>query len=197
MTINIHGKEYKTVAERINEFRAQEDCKHFGIETELLTCADIVQIKATIKDTNGRPIATGYAEERRDDGHINKTSAIENCETSAIGRALANFGFAGSEYASANEVSDAIIKQETRKVMEEYANHNIIMLDNIESLNCIRIGILEKDYSTAYEAWNEIPQELQMILWKAASKGGFFSTEERRIMKLPEFRGATVTQSVA
>jgi hypothetical protein len=43
-------------------------------------------------------IATGWAEETRGEGHVNRTSHFENCETSAIGRALANCGLAGSDY---------------------------------------------------------------------------------------------------
>jgi hypothetical protein len=40
----------------------------------------------------------GWAEETRGEGHVNRTSHFENCETSALGRALANAGFAGSDY---------------------------------------------------------------------------------------------------
>jgi hypothetical protein len=43
-------------------------------------------------------LATGWAEETRGEGHVNRTSHFENCETSALGRALANAGFAGSDY---------------------------------------------------------------------------------------------------
>jgi hypothetical protein len=42
-------------------------------------------------------IATGYAEEVRGSGNVNRTSHVENCETSAVGRALANAGYAGSD----------------------------------------------------------------------------------------------------
>jgi len=43
-------------------------------------------------------VSTGWAEETRGEGHVNRTSHFENCETSAIGRALANAGLAGSDY---------------------------------------------------------------------------------------------------
>jgi len=42
-------------------------------------------------------IATGWAEEVRGQGNVNKTSHVENCETGAVGRALANAGMAGSD----------------------------------------------------------------------------------------------------
>jgi hypothetical protein len=53
-------------------------------------------------------LATGHAEEYRGDGYINKTSAMENCETSAVGRALSAAGLSGGEYASSFEVDNAI-----------------------------------------------------------------------------------------
>lgn len=111
--VPIHGKQYKTVALRVSEFR--EKCgidEDWGVVTELLSAdADVVIMKAAITH-NGVVIGTGHAEERRGSTQINKTSALENCETSAIGRALAACGFAGTEYASANEVQNAIGQQE-------------------------------------------------------------------------------------
>lgn len=110
--VNIHGKEYKTVAKRVDEFR-QDNGKDLSIITSLVDRDEnAVVMKAEILDKDGRVIATGYAEEYRTASQINKTSALENCETSAIGRALANFGLGGGEYASADEVANAICQQE-------------------------------------------------------------------------------------
>ena len=68
--------------------------------------------KCIIADPNQRVIATGHAHEERASSHINKTSYVENCETSAIGRALAMMGIGiDTSIASANEVNDAIAKQ--------------------------------------------------------------------------------------
>lgn len=111
-TVNIHGKEYKTVALRLSEFRQDETTKSWPIETEIISINETtVVIKATVKNADGSVIATGHAEEDRQSSHINQTSALENCETSAIGRALACFGLAGSEFASADEVANAIHQQ--------------------------------------------------------------------------------------
>lgn len=113
--VNIHGKEYKTVAKRVDEFR-KENKQELGIQTSLVSIDErTVVIKAEIINKEGFVIATGYAEENRQSSTINKTSALENCETSAIGRALANFGLAGGEYASADEVAQAISRQEQPK----------------------------------------------------------------------------------
>jgi hypothetical protein len=70
-----------------------------------------VVVKAAVKI--GDDVFTGHAYEEIGSTQINKTSALENCETSAIGRALSSAGYAGSEFASAEEVATAINKQES------------------------------------------------------------------------------------
>jgi len=119
--VNIHGKEYKTVAKRVDEFRKEHN-QELGIQTNLVSIDErTVVIKAEIINKEGFVIATGYAEENRQSSQINKTSALENCETSAIGRALANFGLAGGEYASADEVAQAVSRQEqSKKFVKKY-----------------------------------------------------------------------------
>ena len=109
--VNIHGKEYKTVAKRVDEFRQKHNMDLSIITSLVDRDSDTVVMKAEILDKDGRVIATGYAEEHRTASQINRTSALENCETSAIGRALANFGLGGGEYASADEVANAINQQ--------------------------------------------------------------------------------------
>ena len=112
--VDIRGKEYQTVPFRVQQFR--EECpikRGWGIATELVKDdGKNVLIKATIMDPELRVVAEGYAEEVRGSSPINKTSAVENCETSAIGRALAAAGFGGESYASADEVGRAIEQQE-------------------------------------------------------------------------------------
>lgn len=110
--VNIHGKEYKTVAKRVDEFRSAHKTDLSIITSLVDRDENTVVMKAEILDKDGRVIATGYAEEHRTASQINRTSALENCETSAIGRALANFGLGGGEYASADEVANAINQQE-------------------------------------------------------------------------------------
>ena len=112
--VNIHGKQYKTVALRVSEFREGYKIDDgWGIETQCYSVdAQTVIMRAIITDPQGRVVATGYAEEERSQRGINSTSALENCETSAIGRALSAAGFAGDDsYASADEIAQAISKQ--------------------------------------------------------------------------------------
>ena len=114
-TTNIRGKQYVEVNERIKFFRQEDRYKDWTIMSEF-TVLDSEQCvcKTTIADTTGRVIATRHAHEVQSASIINKTSYVENCETSAIGRALAMLGIGiDTSIASANEVKDAIAKQDS------------------------------------------------------------------------------------
>ena len=110
MPVTIHGKEYKTVAERVTEIHKTNKGKAFSIETDLVSWTDgVVIFKATISTPHG--IFTGHAYEDIGSSKINTTSALENCETSAIGRALASAGYIATEFASADELVNALAQQ--------------------------------------------------------------------------------------
>ena len=105
--VNIKGKLYTTVATRVEIFRRRMGTLA-SITTNIVSIDDHkVVVKAEIS-VNDKVISSDYAEEYRGDGYINKTSALENCCTSAIGRALAALGVIGGEYATSNEVDNAI-----------------------------------------------------------------------------------------
>ena len=114
-TTNIRGKQYVEVNERIKFFRQEDEYKNWTISTEFpVLDSEQCVCKAIIADNNQRVIASGHAHEERSASHINKTSYVENCETSAVGRALAMLGIGiDTSIASANEVTEAIAKQES------------------------------------------------------------------------------------
>ena len=98
------GKLYTMVQDRVLEWRKVFGCQH-GISAVILSDdGNAVVVQATITDEQGRVIGSGMAEEIRGASGVNKTSALENCETSAIGRALASLGLHGGEYASVQEI---------------------------------------------------------------------------------------------
>ncbi len=107
--VKLGNKYYTLVADRVRVAREVWGT-NIKYETELLDSAPnkvSMRCVLSIRDddqSDWHIVATGHAEEFRDDGFINKKSAIENCETSCVGRALASFGLAGSEFASADEV---------------------------------------------------------------------------------------------
>ena len=191
MPVKIHGKEYTTVVERINDFRNDERFEGWSIETDIIS-TDIENciIKAIIKDSTGKIVGTGLAHEVQGSTNINKTSHVENCETSAIGRALANIGKAGTEYASANEVSDAIINQKVEEATEKLRGLVSAVLSNHSSIVAIKEGIALDNLSEAAEEWFTLEDEIKASLWIAPSKGGVFTTREREMIKSSEFRMA-------
>ena len=112
-TISIKGKPYVMVNERIKTFRESEEFKGWSLLSEIIELKDdSCVIKGIVIDNNGVVRATGHAQEDKMSSMINKTSFIENCETSAWGRALGNLGIGiDDSIASAEEVSIAIAKQ--------------------------------------------------------------------------------------
>ena len=133
-TVDIKGKAYVTVNERVKYFR--EHFTGYKLISEIVyhNEAEFVEwhefnaegkqvnksawtkgeicFKASIFNEKDEAVATGYAMEKADSSYINKTSYIENCETSAWGRALANFAIGvDSSVASADEVANAIKNQ--------------------------------------------------------------------------------------
>ena len=116
--VRLHGRDYKTVALRVSEFRARYPIEGgWGICTEILSEVDgtITMMAKVTGVEEGTPtprvLATGYA--REDVKALGKRggAALEICETSAIGRALAAAGFGGSEYASADELAGKMAQQ--------------------------------------------------------------------------------------
>jgi hypothetical protein len=121
-TINIKGKQYVTVNERLKYFR--ENFKDWRLLTDIVDLTDKrVVLKASILNPKGEVVANGLSCEVAGSSFINKTSHIENAETSAWGRALGNMGIGvDSSVCSADEVANAILQQNKaplRKVVNQ------------------------------------------------------------------------------
>ena len=121
-TVNIKGKDYAEVFQRVTAFRKVYPRGTIETIVDYLTgeVGDrIIGMTARAIDEDGRLLATGHAEERESFSYINKTSFIENCETSAVGRALgmAGFGIAQS-MASKEEVENAINNQDKKPTVK-------------------------------------------------------------------------------
>lgn len=112
-TTNIKGKEYVEVNERIKFFRESGQYEGWSLSSEIIQLdSESCVIRAEIRDDQWVLRATGFAQEDKSSSYINKTSYVENCETSAWGRALANLGIGiDTSIASSNEVVIAIAKQ--------------------------------------------------------------------------------------
>ena len=109
-TVNIKGKEYVEVNERLKAFR--EMYPTGSIMTEIVSHQDGVVVMKAVIVIDGQIRATGHAYEKEGSTFINKTSYIENCETSCWGRALACLGLGlDTSVASVEEVANAIKQQ--------------------------------------------------------------------------------------
>lgn len=115
-TTNIKGKEYAEVNERIKAFR--QIFPEGRIQTEIISNnagddgLSVCVIKAYAMNTDGVVLATGHAYEKENSSFINKTSYLENAETSAVGRCLGMLGIGiDTSVASAEEVQNAMLNQ--------------------------------------------------------------------------------------
>jgi len=164
-TIDIKGKSYTQVSTRISVFR-----KFFpdaSISTVLIHDDDqrvVIQAKIKIGDNI---ISTGFAEEYRGDGWINATSALENAETSSIGRALAGLSLSGSEHASANEMNNAISQknhtQSTSIQQPQNTNNTPAQQGNIEqSIYALGLGIEQLQDGTISITGNSYPHASEL-----------------------------------
>lgn len=135
--IDFKGKGYALVASRVSAFRAI--CPRGRITTDILSMENgTVTMKATIFDDDDRELSNGYAQEKEGASYINKTSYIENCETSAIGRALGNLGIGSDEnISSAEELANAVLNQnEDKKPKRQQKNKTDDQL-NEEMINSV------------------------------------------------------------
>lgn len=181
MPVQIHGKEYHTVADRIHAVRTEHP--EWRIITHLIESGQLVVMSATIQDGEGRTISTGYAEEERGSSNINRTSALENAETSAVGRALAFAGYQGTEIASADEVVNAMNQQKEKELLKDFGDYQECVRDNLASIVAVKEYLANQEYAFAREAWIELDEDTQRKLWRAPTKGGIFTTQEREDMK--------------
>ena len=133
-TVDIKGKAYVQVHERVRIFRTDTQFKGFALLTTPIEINDKVAFfKAEILDPSGKLIANGHAREVKESSYINKTSYIENAETSAIGRALGNLGIGiETSFATADEVLVAISAQESQARNPQETPPAQIQLDYIE-----------------------------------------------------------------
>ena len=187
-TTDVKGKDYAEVNQRVNAFRklyptGRIDTKIISIENGVC----IMQAEAWTRDENGNDLllATGTAYEKENSSFINKTSYIENCETSAIGRAL---GFCGlgidTSIASAEEVGNAIENQkkskkisasEVRKIKLtlEDTNSNIdafLKVFNVEKIEDLTEGDLWHDDETG--VWDMLNRKVKDMQKKEESING-------------------------
>ena len=167
-TIDIKGKAYVEVNERIKAF--WKLYPEGRLETKLLSIENgtcIMKAEAYKDKANEKPDATGTAYEQEGSTFINKTSYIENCETSAIGRCLGILGIGiDTSVASAEEVETAIENQKTIDNTKVQALEKAISNANISGSTVLDVlakfgyktlqDILVVDYMKVCNAFKEV-----------------------------------------
>ena len=159
--VDINGKSYSEVNQRIKAFRMIYP--QGSIVTQMLSNENgICVFKATVGTDDGVILGTGTAYEKEDSSFINKTSYIENCETSAVGRALGMAGFGiDVSVASAEEVANAIQNQEVTQ----------------EEADTYKLTFGKHKGKTLKEIYKEAPDYIQWML---------NNSNDERMMKLIE-----------
>jgi len=164
-TVNIKGKEYVEVNQRIKYFRENYEG---SIITDIVKMEnDVVVMKAQIV-IDDKVRATGYAYEKEGSTFINKTSYIENCETSAIGRALGIFGIGlEASVASAEEIQNAIAQQDSYKTQSKQTDDDKKKYWNEFQVICKSLDVDAKDFLSE---WAEIDLLDKKAMFNAVAK---------------------------
>lgn len=148
-TIDMKGKKYVMVNERVKAFRAA--CPTGQIVTEVIHIDEgSVMIKASVID-EGVTLATGTAYEEKTSSYINKSSFVENCETSAVGRALGFLGIGiDDSMGSADEVANAMLQQGQMRMKETARTTIDLIKARALAAKCAAAGVDERKLCALY-----------------------------------------------
>lgn len=177
-TTNIKGKEYAEVNQRIKAFRIVYP--QGGIVTHMLSNEiensknHVCIIRAIITDEDGKELGTGIAYENENNSYINKTSYIENCETSAVGRALGMAGFGiDTSICSAEELQNALLNQgkKTEEPPEDTEPESPkVWRDKVYGY-CLSNGITHKELARDYKLDKNTTEERFKEVYEHLTRG--------------------------
>jgi len=169
-TIKIHNNDYATVALRIGIFR-----RNLGTSAAISTSIVFQDDKKVIVKAevfiDGNLISTGLAEELRAASRINQTSALDNAETSAVGRALAMLGLTNDRIASAEEVSAAIVQQDKQLTSALTELDKVSHLGSYKSWLTNNQKLMQTVKVNNPVAYNEFLEKFNKIKFKLETNG--------------------------
>jgi hypothetical protein len=144
--------DYETVETRLEKWHAQ--FPDGRIETELVEASNtryIIVCRLFKTEADPKPCSSGIASETISDRGVNATSALENCETSAIGRALANAGFAAKGKRASREEMVKVVDGEPKSFQEK--------LDSKQNIygKSGRSAAIETALRSSFEADKDVP----------------------------------------
>lgn len=202
-TVMIHDTLYETVPLRVKKLR--QDHPDWSIVTSIESNAEEILVRCEIwsPDHATFPIATGHASERRGGKGINATSALENCETSAVGRALAFLGYTGTSIATDEEIERARAQQlemlapVAAEIVEAMEANGLVEAvtagGNGQPLNTKLEDLTEpqgSDLSAIADIWRTMTRDEVEAIFTAQKKGGPFTHKQRQVLKSTAFREA-------
>ena len=169
-TIKIHNNDYATVALRIGIFRRNLGTSA-AISTSIVFQDDKKVIVRAEVFIDNKLVSTGIAEELRAASRINQTSALENAETSAVGRALAMLGLTNDRIASAEEVSAAIVQQDKQLTTALTELDKVSHLGSYKSWLTDNQKLLQSVRTNNPVAYNEFLEKFNRIKSKLETNG--------------------------
>lgn len=183
-TTDIKGKQYAEVNQRIKAFRSVHP--NGSIQSELISLeGGICTFRAIISDADGKILGTGTAQEKESSSFINKTSYIENCETSAVGRALGMCGFGiDTSVASYEEVANAIENQNKNGNQDEGIKSPYSARDTLVSMLFTR-GIDFNAYAAEHKLTKNTPDSVFVELIQSLKDEDKVDTSQG-FMPIPE-----------
>lgn len=151
------------------------------IHDDIQIIGERVYVKATAEFSNGSEIISSTAFAREP---LVKKGMDESQITGAASSYARKYALNGLLLIDDNKDADS---QKPKDDKEEY---NALVKTHKKTIDAVKESLANEDYSSAKEAWRELAEEDQMMLWRAPSKGGCFSTEERNKMKSNEWSSA-------
>ena len=196
-TVNIKGKNYVQVNERVKAFRGNAEWKGWSIVTTVHTLTDDVCVmQATIRNSSDQIIATGWAREVRNDASsmVNKTSYVENCETSAVGRALGFLGIGIDEnICSAEELAFALQAQNNTQVVNPTptAQKTVETPENVIYAKDKELSEREQDEYTAAMADADAAETVEQLkaTWERYKAAAFNGKLAQHIIGIKTIKG--------
>lgn len=176
---NAAGRYTYALWEDINEQLKPILAKHgFSISFRMPRCEKGIEVEGVLTHRGGHSERTTIVLPADTSGNKNAVQAVASSVSYGkryTAGALLNFTTHGEDD---DAFQAAAAENDYERLVAQYR----------ASIDAIRVGIMEGDYSTAAEEWFTLDREVQTGLWKAPSKGGCFTTKEREVMKSSEFR---------
>lgn len=180
-TNNFGGYNYRNCEDILQAVKPLlKDCT-IVIYDDIVEVAGRVYVKATAVFSDGKESVSNSAFARE---ALTKKGMDESQITGAASSYARKYALNGLLLIDDNKDADS------QQPVDDTEEYNALVEQHMATISCIKTALDNQDLSTAKEAWDELTNEEKTGLWRAPSKGGCFSTEQRKTMQSKEFREA-------